>query len=650
MPMRRTLALAALALGLGACVGPAPVPRPGDETDSFRPPEAASGRIRKAIAFGARDLVVAAHPLAVEAGVAALAEGGSAIDATIAVQAVLNLVEPQSSGLGGGAFLLHYERARGELAAWDGRETAPAAATPELFLDPDGRALDVAAAIDGGRSVGTPGLLQMLEAVHRAHGKLPWPRLFEPAIRLAERGFPVSPRLASAIAAAADRLRADGGAAAALFLEHDGRPLPAGRWLRNPELAASLRAVAAGGADAFYRGPLAQRIVDAVRSHPTRPGRLSLADLAAYRAVRRTPLCGVYRLTVRVCGMPPPSSGALTTLQALGLLERFDLARAGPGSLESVHLLTEAFRLADADRAAWVADPDFFAVPATGLLDPGYLRARAARIEPQRTLGAPAAGRPPGAALAVEADGSSALPSTSQVSVVDREGNAVSMTTSIEHAFGSLQMVGGFLLNNQLTDFSFRPADARGRPIANRVEPGKRPLSAMAPTVVFGLDGELEAVLGSPGGPAIIPYVAKTLVGLVDWRLDVQQAVELPNVVTTGATTRLEAGTPLAALRPGLEARGHRVVEQALTSGLHAIVANDAGAGGRAGLFGRDPGAGRWAGGADSRREGVARGTAQAQEGRGGRARAARHEAAPAGRVERAPQALEGDRGAVDRP
>jgi gamma-glutamyltranspeptidase/glutathione hydrolase len=553
--------------------------------------------------------VVAAHPLAVEAGIAALADGGSAADAAIAVQAVLNVVEPQSSGLGGGGFLLHYEHARRALTAWDGRETAPAAATPALFLGPDGRPLPFEAALDGGLSVGTPGLLRLLEAVHREHGRLPWARLFEPAIRLAERGFPISPRLAAAIADAAPRLRAAGGPAAALFLEPDGTPRPAGRLLRQPALAATLRAVARGGADAFYRGALARRIVEAVRAHPRRPGRLSLADLAGYRALQREPVCRVYRLTVRVCGMPAPGGG-LSTLQVLGLLERFDLAQATPGSAEAVHLVAEAQRLAFADRAAWMADPAFVPVPAAGLLDDGYLRERAARIDPARSLGPPAAGRPPGAPPTPAADGSRPQPSTSHLSVVDREGNAVSMTSSLEHAFGSLQMAGGVLLNNQLTDFSFAAVDAGGRPVANRVEPGKRPLSAMAPTVVFALDGQLEALLGSPGGPAIIPYVVKTLVGLVDWRLDVQQAVELPNFVAIGAVTRLERGTALQALGPALQARGHAVVaSEALTSGLHAIVFNGRHPDGRPGLFAHHPGAGRWAGGADPRREGVARGS-----------------------------------------
>ena len=618
------LRAAALALALLAGCGSVRAPPQAEVDDPFRAPEAASGRSAKAIAFDARDMVVAAHPLAVDAGVAALADGGSAVDAAIAAQLVLNLVEPQSSGLGGGAFLLHYERAGGRVEAWDGRETAPAAATPDQFLDAEGRPLRFLEAADAGLAVGTPGLPRLLEDVHRAHGRLPWARLFEPAIRLAEQGFPISPRLATAIAAAAERLRAQGGPAATLFLEPDGRPKPAGRLLRNPALAATLRSLAAGGAEAFYRGPLAQQIVDAARAHPTRPGRLAPADLAGYRALKREPVCRVYRLRVRVCGAPPPSSGGIATLQALGLLERFDLARAGPESLDAVHLVSEAYRLAYADRAAYVADPQFVAVPTTGLLDEGYLRARAAAIDPARSLGSALAGRPPGAALALGEDRSERPPSTSQLSIVDRDGNAVAMTSSIENAFGSLRMAGGFLLNNELTDFSFLPADAQGRPVANRVEPGKRPRSAMAPTLVFDLDGELQAVLGSPGGAAIIQYVTKTLVGLVDWRLDVQQAIDLPNFgAATSPVTVIEAGTALEALRPGLEARGHTVVSSGtLVSGLHAIVRNAPRGDGPPPPFARHPGRGLWAGGADPRREGVARGSGARRGGETGGASA----------------------------
>lgn len=571
-------------------------------------PEAASGWTRKSIAYAKRDMVVAAHPLAVDAGVRILAAGGSAVDAAIAVQMVLNLVEPQSSGIGGGAFMLHYDRANDRLAAYDGRETAPTDADPGMMLEPDGRARGFFAAVDGGLSVGTPGVLRMLELAHRRHGRLPWSALFVDAIALAEEGFPISPRLAAQIRAAARRIAAQGEPVASYFLGPDAAPKPAGARLANPEFAASLRAIAAGGADAFYTGALARAIVDTVRGHPGNPGRIGLQDLAGYRARERTPVCGGYR-GFRICGMGPPSSGGIAVLQTLGMLERFELGAHAPDSTDALHLVAEAYRLAYADRARYVADPDFVDVPVAGMLDPAYLRARAGLIRTDRSAGAPSAGEPRGAHSARGVDASAPLPSTSHLSIVDRDGNVVSMTTTIEHGFGSLQMVGGFLLNNQLTDFSFRPADAQGRPIANRVEPGKRPRSSMAPTIVFDAQGRVEAVVGSPGGAVIIAYVTKTLIGLIDWGLDVQQAIDLPNFAAlAGPTTLLERGTALAATRQPLEARGHAVELFDLDSGVHAIVFNGRRADGRAGRFARDPDAGTWAGGADPRREGVARG------------------------------------------
>ncbi|MBW6494580.1 MAG: gamma-glutamyltransferase, partial [Burkholderiaceae bacterium] len=503
-------------------------------------------------------MVVAANPLATAAGVAILARGGSAVDAAIAVQMVLNLVEPQSSGIGGGAFLLHYEAAKAQIVSFDGRETAPAGASPELFLQPDGRPLAFFNAVDSGLSVGTPGVLRALELAHQRHGRLAWAVLFEPAIALAERGFPVSPRLHALIAKEVTRIRAQS-TAAAYFLSADGGARPAGTILRNPELATTLRQIASGGADAFYRGPIAAAIVAAVHASPTHPGKLSRADLAGYQAVARAPLCALYRVEYRVCGMGPPSSGGITTLQTLGMLERFDLARLAPNSVAAVHLVSEAYRLAYADRARYIADPAFVNVPVAGMLASDYLAGRAALIDPARSLGAPPAGVPSGAPLA-GTDHSAPLPGTSHLVVVDRAGNAVSMTSSIEQAFGSLHMVGGFLLNNQLTDFSFAPVDQQGRPIANRVEPGKRPRSSMAPTIVLDSSGRLEAALGSPGGSNIIQYVTGTLIGLIDWRLNVAQALELPHFgAQTSATTVLERGTALAAIAPQLEGRGHRV-------------------------------------------------------------------------------------------
>jgi len=590
----------ALLAGCGAPADPV-------ETPQETAPELPSGWTDKTTQYAERDMVAAANPLAVDAGVAILAQGGSAVDAAIAVQMMLTLVEPQSSGIGGGAFLLHFDPAASRLVAYDGRETAPADATPDMFLGPDGGPLPFTQAVDGGLSVGTPGVIRLLEHVHREHGVLPWAALFAPAIALAEEGFPVSPRLHTMIAGTAERLCAQP-AARAYFLKPDTcEALDEGTRLRNPELAATFRAIADGGAAAFYTGAIAQAIVDAVRTHPTNPGRLSMADLAAYTPVVREPLCGTYR-TFRLCGMPPPSSGAIAVLQTLGMLEPFDLAAMAPDSADAVHLISEAYRLAYADRAVYVADDAFVDVPVAGLLDAGYLKSRAALIRMDRSLGVPEAGTPAGA-VAGGRDQSLGLPSTSHISIVDREGRMVNMTTTIENGFGSLQLVRGFLLNNELTDFSLTPTDAAGRPIANRVEPRKRPRSSMAPTVVFNARGEVEAIVGSPGGGAIIQYVTKTLVGLIDWQLDIQQAIDLPNFgAQTSATTTLERGTRLAALQAALEARGHTVTVADINSGLQGIVLNGTQASGSPGAFARAPGRGRWAGGADPRREGTARG------------------------------------------
>lgn len=606
-------ALGAALLALTACGGtdgPLVVQEP---TEQFVPPEPPSGYTAKAIAYANRDMVSAANPLAVQTGVAILARGGSAIDAAIAVQMVLNLVEPQSSGIGGGAFLLHYDQAGRRLLAYDGRETAPKAATADQFLGADGKPLAFLNAVDGGLSVGTPGLLRMLEAAHKAHGRLPWKDLFAPAIQLSEQGFAISPRMSVSIAGSAARIQAQGEPGASYFLNADGTAKAAGTLLKNPALAATLRAVAEGGANAFYQGDIARDIVAKVRNHPSNPGRLALEDLAGYQAKVREPVCGVYRVQYRVCGMPAPSSGGLAVLQTLGMLQRFNMAAVPPNSLDAVHLVSEAYRLAYADRALYVADPDFVAVPQAGMLDTGYLQGRSQLINPQQSMGTPVAGVPPGIVQARGTDNSLNLPSTSHLSIVDREGNAVSMTTTIENGFGSLQMVRGFLLNNQLTDFSFTATDAAGKPIANRVEPGKRPRSSMAPTLVFNAQtGDLEAAIGSPGGSAIIQYTAKALIGMIDWKLNVQQAINLPNFgAQTNATTSLEKGSALdtVALREGLKSRGHTVaVTDTFTSGLHGVVFNGLRADGQPGLLARNPGAGTYAGGADPRREGIALG------------------------------------------
>ncbi len=555
-------------------------------------PEHASGWTAKRAVESRRFIVAAANPLAVEAGYRILRQGGTAVDAAIAVQLVLGLVEPQSSGLGGGAFLLVHDARTRRLVAWDGRETAPAAATPDRFLAADGSPLPFDEAVVGGRSVGVPGTVRLLEAAHRKHGRLPWRSLFAPAIALAENGFAVSPRLHMLIAKET-RLPP---AARAYLLDADGKPRAVGSILRNPAYAATLRRIAAEGADAFYSGAIAQDIVDTVRAHQGNPGDITLADLAAYRVKARAPVCDTYR-RYRVCGMPLPSSGGLTVLQILKLLEPYSIADMGPASFWSVHFLSEAGRLAYADRGVYEADPDFYTPPA-GLLDPAYLRTRSRLITTTASLGRAEPGDPPATLPATArkvAWGQSAaadFPSTSHIVAVDRYGNAVSMTTTIEQAFGSRLMTkSGFLLNNELTDFSFVPEE-NGKPVANRVEPGKRPRSAMAPTIVYDRAGRLFMVAGSPGGSAIINYVAKTLLGVIDWKLDPQAAIDLPNIGSRNGPTELEADTAAVLLEPKLRALGHEVRVLEHTSGIQALVRTRSG----------------WIGGADPRREGIVMG------------------------------------------
>lgn len=518
-----------------------------------------------------------------------LRAGGSAVDAAIAAQAVLSLVEPQSSGIGGGAFLLHYSKETRKVIAYDGRETAPAGAGPDLFLGPDKTPLKFYDAVIGGRSVGAPGVLRMLEVAHKKHGKLPWAKLFQPAIRLAADGFNISPRLHYFIGRAKGLKRFP--AARKYFFTPEGKPKPAGTLLINADYAATLRQVAKGGADVMYRGSLARRIVAAVKGAVPNPGTLSLSDLENYRAVKRPALCRAYR-SWNICAMPPPTSGGITTLQILGMLERFNMAALKPGSVRAVHLISEASRLAYADRAAYIADGDFVSVPVHGLLDKSYLANRSELISAARSMGKATPGLPgqrkteaPPISDPIE------LPSTSHLSVVDGDGSAVSMTTSVENIFGSRLMVSGFMLNNQLTDFSFRP-EIDGRKVANRVQPGKRPRSSMSPTMVLNGDGKLLLALGSPGGSRIIGYVTRALIATLDWRLRPVDAFALPNHVNRNGPTDLEKGTAITAIAPGLEALGHKVRIRRITSGLHGFRATPGG----------------YDAAADPRREGVALG------------------------------------------
>ncbi|QJR16148.1 gamma-glutamyltransferase [Usitatibacter palustris] len=550
-------------------------------------PEAATGWTPNKLAHARVHMVATANPHATDAGLRMLELGGSAIDAMIAAQLVLTLVEPQSSGLGGGAYLLHYDAKSKSIAAYDGRETAPAAATPDLFMK-DGRPLGYFEAAVGGRAVGTPGVPRLLEVAHARHGKLAWATLFRPAIELAEKGFPVSPRLNRLLAQDRELVREP---AARDYFYVEGRPRAVGTILRNPALAQTLRLLAEKGADAFYTGEIAADIVAAVRNHPKNPGKLSLEDLAGYRVRDVEALCGHYR-KLHLCGMPPSSSGGIAVLQILALLEKQDLAALRPDSAQAVHLFSEAGRLAYADRLRYVADDHFVDVPVQGLLDAGYLAARARAIAPEKSMGRAAPGTPPGLRVAFADDRHEEVSGTSQVAIVDRWGNAVSLTTSVEGGFGAKQLVRGFLLNNQLTDFSFTPVED-GVALANRVAPGKRPRSAMAPFLVFdAASGALDMVIGSPGGSLIINYVAKTIVAAYDWNLDMQAAIDLPNRGSRNGPTEVEKGTELEGTIAALKAMGHDARAIEMTSGLQGIRRTKAG----------------WEGGADPRREGVARG------------------------------------------
>ncbi len=610
MPYRPSPALSAIALAtlLAGCAS-----APSLNYTVPVQPEGSSGYTEKPGWTNASFAVAAANPLATDAGFQVLKAGGSAVDAAIAVQMVLTLVEPQSSGIGGGAFLLHYNGR--DVEAFDGRETAPAAADEKLFLGADGKPMPFYDGVVGGRSVGVPGTVRMLEQAHRQHGKLPWAELFKPAIALADGGFKVSARLNTLLAN--EKYLAKDPVAAAYFYDPAGKPWPVGHVLKNPELASVLKGIAANGSRALLEGDVAQAIVDKVRKHPTNPGKLTMADLAGYQPRKRAPICHDYAAAgkdYRICGFPPPSSGGIAVGQILGILSNTNAATlplqggvptpAGPTpSADWLHLYTEAARLAFADRALYLGDPDFVQPPAgnwMSLLDPAYLAGRAKLIG--QAPGAPSmkVAQPgnPGAVKTSYAP-MPAQPEygTSHISIVDAQGNALAMTTTIEDVFGARQMVKGFLLNNELTDFSFAPTDADGKPIANRVQPGKRPRSSMAPTLVFEKpSGRFLLSGGSPGGALIIHYTAKTLYGTLNWGLTPQRAIDLPNFGSMNGPSLLEEKRFPTARVEALRTRGAEVREQNMTSGLQAI------------MRGTVNGKPVLLGGADPRREGVVMG------------------------------------------
>jgi gamma-glutamyltranspeptidase/glutathione hydrolase len=538
-------------------------------------------------ASGDHFMVATADPAASEVALAVLRQGGSAVDAAVAAQAVLGLVEPQSSGIGGGAFLLHWDGVTRKLSALDGRETAPKNARADQFLDQDGKPVDFIDAALSGRSVGVPGVLRVLELAYRREGRLPWAALFQPAIDLAESGFPVSRQLARAIAG--DPRLKDDPDARAYFFDTAGNPKAAGAILRNPAYAETLRAIAERGADAFYGGPIAQAILAEVNQDGVE--RMSAMDLLDYRARERDAVCGPYR-AFKVCSVGPPTSGGIALLQILGILQTFDLAPMDPNGAQAFHLIADASRLAFADRDRYVADADFARVPTAKLLEPSYLKARAGQIRGDRTIGEARPGKFTDPLIVAEAGQKQFEPvSTSHFVIVDSAGDIVSMTSSIEMAFGSHRMVNGFLLNNQLTDFSFLPASG-GRLVANRVEPGKRPRSSMTPTIVFDEDGDPAIALGSPGGPNIIGYVAQALVEMIDWSRSPSAAASAPHIVNRNGPTLIEAGSRALDLRETLESLGHQVEERELRSGLNIVQFKD----------------GKLVGASDPRRDGIALG------------------------------------------
>ncbi|CAE6925787.1 gamma-glutamyltransferase [Vibrio sp. B1FLJ16] len=536
-------------------------------TDAIAP-EQSTGSEHKQLVKTKNYMVTAANPIAAQVGADVIEQGGNAIDAMVAVQLMLGLVEPQSSGIGGGAFLVYWDSDEQKLTTYDGRETAPLAATPQLFQDDKGQPLQFYDAVVGGRSVGTPGTVKLLWDTHKKYGKLKWKKIIEPVIQLAEQGFTISPRLASLVEGDSERLSRFP-TTKAYFFNPDGSAKAAGTILKNPQYAQTLSAIAEQGAAVFYQGDIARNIIDTVQNAPGNPGVLAQSDFDSYQIKQREPVCTAYQ-SYKVCGMGPPSSGALTVGQILAISEHYDLKGWGPESTKSWQVIADASRLAFADRGKYMADQDYVPMPTEGLLDTDYLKQRASLISIGKALQEVAAGSPPWShAMSLGMDESIELPSTSHFNIVDKQGNVVSMTTTIENAFGSRLMVGGFLLNNELTDFSFS-THQNGIPIANRLEPGKRPRSSMAPTIILK-GGKPYMAIGSPGGSRIIGYVAQTIIAHTQWDLDIQQAINQPRLLNRFGTLDIEQGTDATRLKSELEKTGFTTEVRDLNSGLHAI-------------------------------------------------------------------------------
>lgn len=572
---------------LTTCLLATSVPVLANQAADSVAPEQSSGLEKKQLVTAKDWMVTAANPIATQAGADILAKGGNAIDAMVTTQLMLGLVEPQSSGIGGGAFLVYWDAENDKLTTYDGRETAPIDATPRLFQDENGEPLKFYDAVVGGRSVGTPGTVQLMWDTHQKYGNLAWADLIKPVIDVAQQGFEISPRLATLIAKDAERLSRFE-TTKAYFFNPDGSPKVAGTLLKNPEYAKTLSAIAKDGAQAFYQGEIAKSIVETVQNAPGNPGVLAQKDFDAYSIKQREAVCSPYQ-SYEVCGMGPPSSGALTVGQILSITEQFDLKAWGPDNAKSWQVIADASRLAFADRGMYMADEDFVPMPTQGLLDKEYLKQRANLIKPGKALESVSAGTPPwNYAQRQSTDESIELPSTSHFNVVDKEGNVVSITTTIENAFGSRLMTNGFLLNNELTDFSFR-THKDGKPIANRLEPGKRPRSSMAPTIIMQ-DDEPYMAIGSPGGSRIIGYVAQTIIAHTQWKMDIQQAINQPHLLNRFGTLDIEQGTDAEAFQGQLEKMGFDVNVRDLNSGLHAILIED----------------GQLKGAADPRREGAA--------------------------------------------